>query len=263
MIAGRPEVQLISEAMSMVRRESIARGIVLATAVVGVVPLIAFLLFLYDGALAAVDLGLKEAGRLALDALLSAAFFLQHSLMIRKPFRRRLEGVIPAHYQGALYTLVSGLALSGCMVFWQGSGILLLETQGPARGLMRAAGVLSILGFFWGVRALGKVDMLGLAPIIRDLRGKKPPPPKPFIVRGPYRWVRHPLYLGMIVLFWSNPDLTADRLLFNILWTAWVVIGTVFEERDLVADFGDAYRDYQRRVPMLIPRSARPAYEET
>ena len=64
----------------------------------------------------------------------------------------------------------------------------------------------------------------------------------------------------MIVLFWSCPSLTADRLLFNILWTIWVVIGTILEERDLVDDFGDAYRDYQATVPMLVPHGILPAY---
>jgi protein-S-isoprenylcysteine O-methyltransferase Ste14 len=58
----------------------------------------------------------------------------------------------------------------------------------------------------------------------------------------------------VLVLIWASPELTADRLLFNVLWTAWIVVGTILEETDLVADFGDVYRDYQRKVPMLIPR---------
>jgi len=77
--------------------------------------------------------------------------------------------------------------------------------------------------------------------------------PMPITVAGPYRWVRHPLYLFMILMIWSCPDLTADRLLFNLLWTVWVAIGSYFEERDLIIEFGDVYREYQKRVPMLIP----------
>ncbi len=92
----------------------------------------------------------------------------------------------------------------------------------------------------------------------RHLNGKSPS--SLFRILGPYRWVRHPLYLFMIVLFWSYPSLTADRLLFNILWTIWIVIGTILEERDLVDDFGDTYRDYQTNVPMLVPHSFLPAY---
>ena len=75
----------------------------------------------------------------------------------------------------------------------------------------------------------------------------------PITVAGPYRWVRHPLYLFMILMIWFYPDLTRDRLLFNLLWTAWIVIGSWFEEIDLISEFGDAYCQYQKRVPMLVP----------
>ena len=75
----------------------------------------------------------------------------------------------------------------------------------------------------------------------------------PFSVRGPYRWVRHPFYSFTLVLIWSSPEVTADRLLFNVLFTVWIVIGTRLEEGDLVAIFGEAYRHYQRDVPMLVP----------
>jgi protein-S-isoprenylcysteine O-methyltransferase Ste14 len=102
------------------------------------------------------------------------------------------------------------------------------------------------------MRALGVFDPFGVIPLRNYLRGRQSSS-VPFVVRGPYRWVRHPLYLFLILMIWSYPDLTADRLLFNVLWTIWMVVGTVLEERDLVAAFGDAYRAYQRKVPMLIP----------
>ena len=77
--------------------------------------------------------------------------------------------------------------------------------------------------------------------------------PPVMVVKGAYRWVRHPLYLAVLLMIWSYPVLTVDRLLFNMLWTLWIVTGTVLEERDLVAGFGDEYRDYERNVPMLLP----------
>ncbi len=73
------------------------------------------------------------------------------------------------------------------------------------------------------------------------------------LVQGAYRWVRHPLYLTILLMIWSHPDPTADRLLFNVLFTTWIIVGTVLEERDLVAVFGNDYQNYQRRVPMFIP----------
>ena len=75
----------------------------------------------------------------------------------------------------------------------------------------------------------------------------------PLAVRGAYRWVRHPLYTSALLLIWSQPDLTYDRILFNVTWTLWMIVGTVLEERDLLANFGDAYAAYKRNVPMLIP----------
>ena len=75
---------------------------------------------------------------------------------------------------------------------------------------------------------------------------------------GP-RCCKRDCYLAILVLFWSCPDVTADRLLLNGLWTAWMVVGTLLEEADLVAEFGDAYRSYRRAVPMLIPTTKRSA----
>lgn len=79
--------------------------------------------------------------------------------------------------------------------------------------------------------------------------------PTVFIVRRPYRWVRHPWYLVAIMLFWSSVDFTSDRLLLNVLWTDWVCLGTRLEQIDLVSDFGEVYEKYRRRgrVRMLIP----------
>jgi len=100
--------------------------------------------------------------------------------------------------------------------------------------------------------------MFGSGPILRSLRGAPVPEPAPLTIRGPYRWVRHPLYLFCIVAIWAGPDITADRLLYNIMWTGWIVIATMLEERDLVAVFGTTYQAYRARVPMLIPWRVRP-----
>lgn len=226
--------------------------ILLIAAFIGTASFMSFLLFLYAGSFNLVSLDLGEAGVLVFNALLSLAFFLQHSGMIRRSFRRRLAGLIPSHFQGATYTVASGLVLLAFVAFWQGSDTILLERRGLFKGVIRAIFFLSILGICWGTWALRSIDMFGLHPILRHVRSR-PVSTIPFAIRGPYRWVRHPLYLFMIVLLWCNPIMTTDRLLFNVLWTIWIVVGTVLEERDLVDDFGDAYRDYQSNVPMLIP----------
>jgi protein-S-isoprenylcysteine O-methyltransferase Ste14 len=118
---------------------------------------------------------------------------------------------------------------------------------------MRAPFILAILGFRWSVQSLEKFDGFGIGPLLHLRRGTTPRQAKPFSVKGPYRYVRHPQYFCALLMIWSCPDLTTDRLLFNALWTAYIVIGAVFEERDLTATFGEQYRAYQSKVPMLIP----------
>jgi protein-S-isoprenylcysteine O-methyltransferase Ste14 len=195
------------------------------------------------------------------DVLLSLVFFVQHSAMLRKGARARIATVIPPIYQSAFYATASGLALLVVVMLWQPSTLRLFTLAPPWRYVAHGVALAALALFIWGFRSLRSFDPLGIRPLAGHLRSK-PPLPCPFAVHGAYRLVRHPLYLAIIVLFWSNPDLSADRLLFDVLWTAWIVLGTLLEERDLVAELGDAYRSYRRSVPMLIPlprpRTGRP-----
>ena len=196
--------------------------------------------------------GWPDPAVLLWDAALSLVFFLQHSGMVRRPFRARLARTVPARYQGAVYSIASGIVLTLVVVLWQRSESHLFTLQGLPRVVLRAFAAPAVAVFLWSAYALRGFDPLGLGPIRAHLRGR-PYQPSPFVAKGPYRWVRHPLYSCVIVLIWSSPDLTADRLLFNILWTAWICVGAVLEERDLIAEFGEVYREYRRKVPMLIP----------
>jgi protein-S-isoprenylcysteine O-methyltransferase Ste14 len=186
------------------------------------------------------------------NGLLSILFFVQHSGMIRASFRTRLAPVIPRHYHPSTYAIASGIALAAVVLLWQPSQMVLYHAEGLLRLLARTISVLAIVGFSWGVRALGNFDTFGLVPIRVHLRDKQLRPPN-FVLRGPYLWIRHPLYFFMIVLIWSAPDVSSDRLLFNALWTVWIILGSYLEERDLVAEFGERYRQYQKAVPMLLP----------
>jgi len=219
--------------------------------------LIAFLLFLLTGSPELISRNFRASEVLWWDAGLSIAFFIQHSGMVRRSFRQRLAHFLPEEYEGAVYAIVSGIVLLAVIVLWQKSFPVFAVSRGVLRWLFYIVYLLSFTGFIWGTRALKAFDPYGLRPILGRLRGRKSRPML-FVVRGPYQWVRHPLYLFMILMIWSCPDLTTDRLLFNGLWTVWIVIGSIFEERDLVLEFGDAYREYQRKVPMLIPRRLHP-----
>ena len=152
-----------------------------------------------------------------------------------------------------LFAIVSGVFLLLLVLFWQKSAYTIAPLNTVPSLLLRSVFFLSFGGFYWGARALSSFDTFGITPVLRNMRGMDPPQSMPFVVRGPYRFVRHPIYFFSLLLIWSCPDLSADRLLFNILFTAWMIVATLLEERDLIADFGEAYQDYKRKVPMLVP----------
>ena len=227
-------------------------ALLVASFIFGGLSLLGFGAFLVAGSFELVPLGLDQGPALALDAVLSLLFFMQHSGMVRGAFRRRLAKALPDQYHSALYSATSGMVLLLLLVFWQRSETVIWSVTGPAAWLVRGVFLAGVLGFWWGVKALRSFDVLGVAPILDELRQRERPP-MPFTVRGPYRFVRHPLYTFSLVLIWASPHCTLDRLVFAVLWTGWIVLGTVLEERDLVVAFGDRYRTYQRDVPMLVP----------
>jgi protein-S-isoprenylcysteine O-methyltransferase Ste14 len=192
-------------------------------------------------------------GVLLWDGLLCTAFFLQHSGMLRRGFRDRISGVVPRQYHRAIYSIASGVVLTALVMLWQPSDIQVFVVKGPWRLAVYAGALIAIAVFVWGAFAIRALDLFGVSALRAHVQATTEPAPE-FVVRGPYRWVRHPWYAAAILLFWSSIDLTADRLLFNVLWTAWVCVGAKLEERDLLIEFGTVYDEYRRHVPMLIPR---------
>lgn len=215
--------------------------------------MLAFLIFIFWGPFELSMVQLPAEYWWLWDSLLSFLFFFQHSTMLRQGVKVQLAKWIPPYCYGAVFTLASALSLGVMMLFWQSSGVMLVELQTPWRWLANLIFCAALAGTGWGVWALHPFDPLGTAPIKDHLAGRPQPAPTPFTVRGPYLWVRHPLYFLLLVMLWSRPDLTADRLLFNLLWSAWIYTGTLLEEKDLLSTFGEEYRRYQSIVPMLLP----------
>ncbi|MES0362289.1 MAG: isoprenylcysteine carboxylmethyltransferase family protein, partial [Anaerolineales bacterium] len=207
---------------------------------------------LFRGSYNLVDLGMSDIQVLIFDAFLCLLFFTQHSLMARKRFRQWLARFLPMQYSGAFYAVASGIAVLLLVVFWQETASTLVSPQGPIRLFLRVIFVLAIVGVGWTIWALGLFVNFRLEPMVDDLRDKQSES-RLVTDRGPYRWIRHPLYLSSLLMIWSYPDLTLDRLLFNLLFSIWVIVAIILEERGLVATFGEAYRNYQREVPILIP----------
>lgn len=208
--------------------------------------------FLFRGPFHVVDFGFSTFGSLGFDGFLCIVFCLQHSVMVRKSLRKRMSGFVRDYCYGAVYAIASGLVLTIMLVLWQGAIPELAGVYGIARWILRAVTMLAMFCMVWGILALGSFDAFGVRPLMAEVSGREIRD-MPLDIRGPYRWVRHPLYACVLLLLWSCPDLSADRLLLNIVWSVWVVIATKLEERDLVYRFGEPYRKYQRDVPMLIP----------
>lgn len=231
---------------------------IIGSYLLGGVSLLLWVAFLSRGALGVVELGLGQMGALLFDAFLSLVFFTQHSVMVRTSFKKWMAKRIRQEYHGAVYAMASGIALLGVSVLWQGPVQKYGVLGGIPRFIMQGTSFLALFGFIWGVRSLGSFDMFGSGSIVRSLRGEGPREPMPLTIRGPYRWVRHPLYFFCLMAIWSVTEITVDRLLYNVMWTGWIVLGAMLEERDLGAAFGSAYQVYKAKVPMLIPRRITP-----
>ena len=222
------------------------------TVLAGVASLGVFGRFLSETRLGWIGLGMSPTAALAWDAVLCLIFFVQHSGMVRRSFRKWSERWLQGYLHGALYTFASAAVLVALCAWWQPADPAPLVLQGRAGQVLRGVALLGILGFWWAFVSLKEFDAFGGGAILARFRGRALEPPH-LAVKGPYRWVRHPFYFLAIVLLWSSPVISKDRLLLNGLFTIWIFLGARWEERDLVAAFGDAYRRHQREVPMLIP----------
>ena len=182
--------------------------------------LLIFAVFLWAGNFNLVNFGWSESKALLFNAGLSFVFFLQHSVMVRPLFKQQLSKLIPDTYHGAIYSIASGIFLLAVIIFWQSTQPL-WQAQGLTRLFMRMFFILSIFGFFWTVKALGFFDPFGIKEIREHMCRAKALPVK-FTVKGPYRWMRHPIYFLVLIMIWACPDLSADRLLLNIMWSLWL-----------------------------------------
>jgi protein-S-isoprenylcysteine O-methyltransferase Ste14 len=226
--------------------------LIFSTIIFGLGSMLVLALFLFLGSFTIMHLDLTTGQALLLDACLSVFFFCQHSIMIRRSVRERFARLIPDEYYSAFYALASGITLTMVLILWQKIPGPLISFDGISYWLLRVLFFVCMAGFHWVAKSLGSFDALGIRQVRRRLRNRETRD-MPLTVKGAYRWVRHPLYSISLVMIWSSPVVTGDRLLFNALWTTWIVIATMLEERDLVYKFGDQYRAYQKQVPMIIP----------
>ena len=188
---------------------------------------------------------------LIIDLSLLGLFATQHSVMARAGFKKIWTRIVPEAIERSTYVLLSSVFLA--LLFWQWRPLrtVIWEERSPF-GVLSAQG-LFLAGWaivFISIVSINQSDMLGLRQVslrekYTDLGFRTP-----FL----YKFVRHPIMLGLIIAFWATPFMTLGHLLFAAVSTAYILIAIRFEERDLRNFYGDVYEDYCRRVAMLIPK---------
>jgi len=192
------------------------------------------------------------AAALLIDGTLLAAFAIQHSVMARPWFKRRWTRFVPEPVERSTYVLFSSVALIQMFWLWQPIGGVIWRINGTGAAViygLYAAGMLIVL---LSTFLINHFDLFGLRQVYLYLRGRKY---SHLAFRTPffYRYVRHPLYVGWLLTFWSAPVMTVAHLFFAAMTTAYILVAVRFEEADLVSLHGETYRHYQKKVPMLIP----------
>lgn len=187
------------------------------------------------------------------NLVLMSVFAVQHSGMARQGFKKLFAGFASPALERSTYVLMASLTL--ILLFWQWQPIPSLvwsiETPMFAYAAM-AGGSLGWLIVLYSTFLISHFELFGLTQVVAHFAGRIAEPMK-FRTPGLYRLVRHPIYLGFIVAFWSTPVMTHGHLLFAAVTTAYIFVGIYLEERDLVAMFGNEYRRYRQKVAMLLP----------
>ena len=195
---------------------------------------------------------------LGIDVLLLALFGIQHSVMARRGFKRWWTRVVPPAVERSTYVVATCVVLALMFRFW------VPITAPVAWQVEDRAGVAllwSLFGLGWvlvlvSTLLINHFELFGLQQVFARLRRRALPEPE-FVTPLLYRYVRHPLYAGLLLGFWSVPLMTAGRLVFAIGSSAYILIGIAFEERDLLRQFGERYNSYRAEVGMLLPRRRR------
>jgi methanethiol S-methyltransferase len=190
---------------------------------------------------------------LLVNLLLMSLFAVQHSVMARRQFKEWWTQYVPKSVERSTYVLFASLTLM--LLFWQWCPMPAIVWQIDEPGIAMTVATVSLVGWvmvFTSTFLINHFELFGLHQVASNLAGREMPAPR---FRTPlyYKFVRHPIYLGFIIAFWAAPTMSVGHLLFAAVTTAYIFVGILLEERDLVDLFGDDYRRYKDRVSMLLP----------
>ena len=190
---------------------------------------------------------------LLVNVLLLGLFGLQHSGMARKEFKQLWTNVVPKAIERSTYVLFASLCLDTLFYFWQPIGGNIWHVTNPVvvtiLYILFATGWLTVLATTF---LINHFDLFGVRQVWLYLKGQDYNHIK-FTTPGPYRYIRHPLYVGFLIGFWATPNMTMTHLVFATVTTIYILVAIQLEERDLIDAHGEEYQSYRQQVPMLIP----------
>jgi|CXWL01.1.fsa_nt_gi protein-S-isoprenylcysteine O-methyltransferase Ste14 len=201
------------------------------------------------------DMGLLPA--IVIDLGLVLLFGIQHSVMARPGFKQGWTKIVQPALERSIYVLVASLLLVLLFRFWVPISGTVWNVGYPAA----ATAILALFGFGWltvlvSTFLLNHFELFGLKQVWDHAQGS---PTAESAFRTPllYKLVRHPIYSGFVLAFWAIPHMTVGHLLFAASMTIYILIAIGHEEKDLIAEFGNRYEDYRKRVGGLFPRLTR------
>ena len=195
---------------------------------------------------------------LLLNIGLLALFGLQHSIMARPGFKAKLVAVLPASLERSTYVLATAIVIIALVQYWQPMAGSLWHVENElGRQILNILFYTGWLITFLATYMLNHFHLFGLQ---QSFRSHDPDAgSKEFKTPLFYKLVRHPIQTGVAIAMLATPDMTTGRAVLAAGMLLYIAIGLYFEERDLITEFGDTYRDYKTRVPSLFPMPGRKA----